>query len=107
MVRSRATFFARRRLIVKKKCRIFRKRRHPLSGGAERNHGPVASAIARKNSRKHCELKVSHFSTLCGRRKAISRSPLQLRLRRAIRRNSSFLIQGFVIGRVLFHSEQE
>jgi len=75
--------------------------------GAERNHGPVASAIARKNSRKHCELKVSHFSTLCGRRKAISRSPLQLRLRRTIRRNSSFLIQGFVIGRVLFHSEQE
>src|SRR6266487_1302108 len=35
MVRSRATFFSRRRLIVKKKCRIFLKRRHPLSG--ERN----------------------------------------------------------------------
>ena len=59
---------------------------------AEQSRGPAATAIARRTWRKNSELKERHFSTRCGRR-TISRSPLQLRLRRTIRRNSSFIIR--------------
>ncbi len=59
----------------------------------ERSHGRVATAIALKSSRKNCELKARHFSTCCGHRRAISRSPLQLRPHCAIKRNSSFIIR--------------